>query len=44
MTPHLENPLLDVNKKDEQGKPLLHLAIEMGHVGLGKTLIEKGAA
>jgi ankyrin repeat protein len=43
VAPHLENPLLDINKEDEQGKTLLHLAIEQGNVPLSRSLIQKGA-
>jgi len=43
MALHLESPWLEVNKEDDQGKTLLHLAIEQGNVPLSRTLIQKGA-
>ena len=43
MPPYLESPLLEVNKEDEQGKTLLHLAIEQGNAPLIQSLIGKGA-
>ena len=46
MAAHLASPLLSdaINREGEQGKTLLHLAIEQGHVALSRSLLNQGAA
>lgn len=44
MAAHLHHPLLAVNRQGDQGKTLLHLAIEQGHMVLCGYLIDRGAA
>ena len=43
MASQLASPLLKVNEPDQQGKTLLHLAIEQENVPLSEILIENGA-
>ena len=39
----LENSLIDINGKDENGTPSLTLAVMLGHVDVVRILMEHGA-